>query len=246
MANKRKTELHLAVDNQHGESVVPRLADIQGILTDVPQSKRETVLNETKEFYKARAQAGAGYLAMGDHLSKIREVLEPMEKWKAFINLIPNISQATAYRMIWAYENVQRALPGVTRAVAVRDGYKLISWKKGETFAPGYDEAVREVTKTIGPAPEQDEAKAGEWLQAVMQKKRTIRSTRQKVTSVTIESQEAKILRTIERTVKGLTEAEKAEFGLRVSGMVLSLCHSPKYRIKPLPIPEHYLKHKAA
>lgn len=239
-AYKRKTQIELVPSTG---ITVPRLTEIEQILTDVAVGARNKVLAETKAFYQAKHAAGLSYLAMGQHLSVIRDTLEPLEKWKLYINLLPNITQATAYRMIWASENAERALPKATREVAITDGYKLISSKKDETFAPGYEAAVKQVTKELGPAPERSEDEARKWLTAVMQAKRKLRSARSSAsTTVTIETQEARIIGDVERAIAALPEDNRAEFGLRVAGMIMNLCHVAAYKVKPIAVPSHYLK----
>lgn len=219
-----------------------RLESIKGILGELPVGQRNKVLAETESFLQAQREAALHYLAMGQHLKYVRDVLEPIEKWVVYTNLLPNVSQATAYRMIWAFEN-SSVLPEATRNVAVSEGYKLISNQKGQTFAPGYEKAVKQVTKEVGPPPKTDEVEAREWLRAVVQAKKQLskkvtRETRSSSSMVNIEATEKRIMLAVERIATKLDPTHKKEFGLRLAGMIATACECPGYRLKPVPIPE--------
>lgn len=130
------------------------------------------VAERSSAFAEARRTAGMGILAMGEHLNRLREILEPLKKWKEYLGLIPNFTQASAYRYIWGWENANRVLPPAVARVATIEGYKLVETKKNGKLAPPIARAFKRVEKKLGPAPVDDEAKAREFLRAVMEEKR--------------------------------------------------------------------------
>src|SRR4051812_10694774 len=93
------------------ERSLPSLEGVRELVADLGTTERETVLNETTEFFRARQSGMLSYLSMGEHLARVRDVLEPHELWKKYASALPNMGIATAYRMIWAWENAQNALP---------------------------------------------------------------------------------------------------------------------------------------
>lgn len=231
MSYTRKTKLSIVP-----KAVVPNMDELNTVIAELTVTQRNKVVVETRAFYHARSQAGLGFLAMGRHLTELQATLEPVKKWKAFLRLLPNVSQATAYRMIWAYQNAERLLPKATREVAVREGYRITSWMREGGFAQDYQGAVAEVTKRLGPAPADDEAKAGQWLRAVLTKKREL-GKRTAVTMITIEAKENMFLRQVERMVSGMADPEREQFGRRVAGLIASLCHVAPRTIKAVPLP---------
>lgn len=170
MAYQRKTKLNLVSGEERS---LPSLVTVQDLVKELDKSEQETVLAETTEFYRARQNGMMSYLGMGQHLARVRDILEPHELWKKYASSLPNMGQATAYRMIWAWENANRTLPEATVRVAAREGFRLISSVKGDTFTEPYAKAVKKVERQLGPAPN-DEVKAGEWLRAVQTEKRKL------------------------------------------------------------------------
>ncbi len=168
MNYNRKTKLDLVKGDERS---IPNLTYVRKIVSGLEQEERETVLHETGEFFRARQQGTLSYLEMGAHLVKVRDVLKPHELWESYANSLPNMGIATAYRMIWAWENGQKLLSPATLRVAARDGYKLVEQVKDGGFKPDVAKAIHAVTKELGPAPEK-EVDAGAWLQAVVAKKR--------------------------------------------------------------------------
>lgn len=139
------------------------------------EAARKTVTVHTEAFLANRATYAQSELAMGEHLKALRDVLEPLGKWKAYLSLLPNLSQASAYRYIWRWENATRVLPPATLKVAAAEGFKLISFQKGKEFAPGYDKAFQRVVKRIGKPPAEDEAKARVFLDTVLEETKRVR-----------------------------------------------------------------------
>ena len=171
---KRKVELGLVKSEERS---LPNLADVRELVEGLDRQEQELVLSETTEFYRARQAGMLSYLEMGKHLQAVRAVLEPHELWKKYANGLPNMGIATAYRYINAWENAQKALPLGTLRVVARDGYRLIETSKNGGLKPAFAEAVKAVTKEIGPAPDK-ETEAVNWLQAVVTKKRQMAKTK--------------------------------------------------------------------
>lgn len=170
------------------QTTVPdTLSAVTEFASTLKPAAREAVLTHSKAFLDARAIYATSELSMGEHLYALRQTLEPLAKWKVYINLLPNMSQASAYRYIWRWENARKVLPPATLKVAAREGFKLISFRKGEEFAPGYGEAFKRVTRRMGKPPSNDEGKAKVFLTEVLkEKKKAKRGNGKKVTEAAL------------------------------------------------------------
>lgn len=189
------------------------------------QRKRETILSETASFIDARIRGARCYLEMGEHLSAVRRILEPIELFLEYVRIVPGLSQATAYRTIYAYENASRTLPEATLKVAMAGGYKLVSNKKDEAYLPSVAPAIAKVEEELGPAPETDEKKAKEWLDRVVSiRKESITSPRRKRSArPDLRMLEKRILDTFEKAYMIVSVTDRKRFSQHVVERIQSV-----------------------
>ena len=165
--SKRNSQLALVKGEERS---LPSLASVRELVSELGEADQQLVLAETMEFYRSQQTGALSLLSMGEHAERIRQVLEPVGKWKAWAGSLPNMGIASVYRAIWAWQNAQQ-LPEATRRVAAREGFKLISSAKDGGFSPPYAKAVKVVERELGPAPA-TEPEARTWLQAVQTAKK--------------------------------------------------------------------------
>lgn len=215
--SKRKVQLNLVKGDERS---LPNLADVRGLMEGLSAQEQELVIEETREFYRARQAGMMSFLDMGQHLAKVRDVLEPKKLWKRYAGSLPNMGIASAYRMIWAWENAQRVLPAATLRVAARDGYRIIEAVKDGGFKPDVERAIKDVTKELGPAPE-SEKEAEDWLRAVVKRKRQL-SKPVDAQRVGVVGQARRVTGLFKRLLARLPEGKRAAFAQRVIDELMS------------------------
>jgi hypothetical protein len=238
MTYKRKTNLEvrpLLMEVPIEVQQVMKAAPFQQFIETLEAPIAAVVKEQSISFIEARGHVALSMLEMGRRLIHLRSILEPLKKWKEYINLWPNFTQATAYRYIWAWENAQRLLPPAMLKVAAVDGYKIIDPRKGKTFAGKYAIAFKRVTKKLGPPPAEDEEKAREFLREVVVEKkkltlvpaRTVEWSRERMEGLQI-----KILTTVAAVLKQVPEDAKKEFIVNMFETMQSLVTGPSLNEK--------------
>lgn len=117
-------------------------------LTDwetLSSSEQTTVKQETAALDKALLQAGNARLAIGEHLFRIREILEPKRMFTQYILAHSHLrSKATAYRYIDIYTAARTILPAPVLRIALLRGNDKLNIKLMEaTPAPKTTNIVR-------------------------------------------------------------------------------------------------------
>ncbi len=216
---KRKVELGLV---RGEERSLPNIDRVRELVKELKQDEVDVVVTETKEFFRERQTGILSYIAMGGHLAKVREVLEPHKMWKDYANSLPSMGIATAYRYIWAWENAQ-ALPPATLRIVARDGVRLLSMEKGKGIAPKFEQAVKAVTKEVGPAPD-NEIEATRWLHAVVEKKRVLAKTKPKDAHRNgMQGQLKRVMLTVKRAMKKVPGDRRGQFLQKVIDGLLAM-----------------------
>lgn len=235
-ARKRKTEKlnHNHQLNLINPDITPTaLSQLEKVLEGVHGDDKATVIEETQALLAARGDAGMSSLSMGEHLEKVRRILEPQEKFLDYLKALPRFSQATAYRMIWSWENAQRILSPVTLRVAMVEGYnRIISNEKGGDWATPFKQAAKNVISRIGNPPEDTTENAHAWLAELMKEKRVLSKAQTRGSppkSVT----EVLFVKRFLQTLKRIPLAEQQEFVQHVIGMILKATNFPSYKAKP-------------
>lgn len=246
MPYKRKTLVAIqpeATEIKQNTAVLESERLLNEVLSNLTEKEQEIIKTETIEFMAARTRAGMSYLAMGNHLQNAQLILEPKGLFIQYLRCLPNIAQATAYRMIYAYQNATKALPTATLHVAMAEGHKLISNEKGGSYSPAYREAVKDVTKRLGPPPDKSVHKAHEWLSEVLLTKRKLarQSEKKEVDPAErLAALEQRVVITYQKALKQLPEDDRRDFAGKVIGMLTTLSAFPVYKVKPVAVPKSF------
>lgn len=134
-----------------------------------PQEQTE-VQNETNQLIQAMVNYGYSRLAIGEHLSKVRAILEPHSLFGKYLKNF-RFSVTTAYRYISGYENVQNRLPQNILKLAMAKGYDIIGTSEVKPLGV-YTDAVNQ----LPPPPHANDTQAETWLEQVEQVRKTIKS----------------------------------------------------------------------
>lgn len=101
---------------------------------DLSPSEQRQVLLETQSLTEELDKFGLSKLAIGEHLVKLRDILEPKKKFLSYLkhNFPEAFTRATAYRWIENYQTATNALPAPFVQVAMSQGYHVIDAKMVE------------------------------------------------------------------------------------------------------------------
>lgn len=98
------------------------------------------VLNEGQQLGQSLLQFGRSRLAVGEHLTKLSNILEPHKAFEKFLKHF-HFSKRTAYRYIRGYQNAKARLPEAVLRAAMARGVQIVG--ESETRPLGvYTEAV--------------------------------------------------------------------------------------------------------
>src|ERR1700686_2880747 len=78
------------------------LASLEG-WSDLPSTEQQTIESEYISLYDSLKSLSVARLAVGEHLSNIRSILEPKRLFNKFLDSQTSLSRATAYRYIDLY-----------------------------------------------------------------------------------------------------------------------------------------------
>lgn len=104
---------------------------------DLNPSEQRLILVETQSLNEEMFKHGVSKLAIGEHLMKIQEVLEPKRKFTKFLKThFRSVSPATAYRYISNYTSTKDRLPDIVVHTAMTQGYHVIDMDLVEKMPP--------------------------------------------------------------------------------------------------------------
>ena len=198
---------------------------------------------ETQAFLQARENFGNAGLEMGRHLARVRDLLEPIKRWKLWVRTVPSMSVSTAYRFINTWENAQKTLPPATLKVALLGGHRIISQDKDAGFLETYDDAAKNVTARLGPPPAENEQAAKKWIDELLVERRRLVKLRasDKEGAFEIEPLEMQVVSKFESILERIPEERRNEFATRVIGMLMTAAKDTANvtiaRLKPVPLP---------
>ena len=179
---------------------------------------KDIVITETKAILALRHTVKH---AMGEHLAKVRKILEPKKMFEIYLRGL-DISRATAYRYIGYFETLEKTLPPpVLIEVLKRD--VVLSAKRVEAFPPPKDGAPGEINK---------------WID--MQERGTGRIIKVSVPEETPEMLMKQNINDIRRTFSRLpnNHKTKAAWIIQLCGMCLGLAGMSGTHIEAVAIPE--------
>ncbi len=99
-------------------------------------NEQETIRTESNLLMEARHLEAKSKLAQGEHLTKLRDILEPKRMFLAFLLEVFDMSRATAYRYIDLYSTAQVHLPAPVLEMAIQKGTRITPKLLEENPAP--------------------------------------------------------------------------------------------------------------
>lgn len=118
--------------------LIPRAAlEKMSWWSELSASEQRIVLVEAQGLNEEMFKHGVSKLAIGEHLLKIQEVLEPKRKFTKFLkSQFRSVSPATAYRYIQNYTTTKDRLPEIVVQTAMTQGYHVIDMDMVEKMPP--------------------------------------------------------------------------------------------------------------
>lgn len=128
---------------------------------ELDASTRKSVETETKNLSEAIVTWGKSRLAIGEHLTKIQEKLEPQRMFGKFLDAF-NLKRSTAYNYITGYKNASSVLSDNILQVVSSRGINMIGIRETQPLGV-YTDAV----KKIPPPTSSNMADINDWLKRV-------------------------------------------------------------------------------
>lgn len=211
------------------------------------ETEQKTVLAEGEQLAFALYNYGHARLAVGEHLSKIREVLEPHNLFEKFLKNF-HFSKRTAYRYIAGFSNAKALLPEPILKQAMARGFNIVGESDQKPLGI-YTDAAK-----VLPIPSDiDEAKANQWLDQVEILRKKARSTEMAAENEgsfgTIIPQDPEALlkecfRFCNSRIRKMENDPKvrAKFVQQLAGMLLTQVGAHgKQSVTPLSVPEDFI-----
>jgi hypothetical protein len=96
---------------------------------------QQVIRKETAALAESIFEAGKSRLKIGEHLTKLRDILEPKRMFVKYLNTL-HFSRATAYRFIDTYLAAKTILPSPVMQVALMRGTDTINARLVKAFPP--------------------------------------------------------------------------------------------------------------
>jgi hypothetical protein len=141
-------------------------------LEQLDKSLRTQVVVLEKRLLDAIKLVGHTQLAVGKILVEIQDLLQPLKLFVLYLNHLPWLSVATAYRYIAAYKRASELSQAVVEQ-AIATGVPLFGTTDEKPFGK-----LTEAVKAMPPAPS-DAAGASEWLSDLRVKQRELAPERE-------------------------------------------------------------------
>lgn len=129
--------------------------------SDLDAGVRKTIETETQQVGQALDGLVRSRLAVGEHLTRIHEILEPRRMFSGFCDHV-RLRRSVAYNAMLGYANAKTILPESVLRVAASRGVKMLGIHESRPLGV-YTDAV----KKFPPPNTHDTAKIVEWLDAV-------------------------------------------------------------------------------
>ena len=160
----------LVPEDKDVDQLVPAeaFATLQG-WDKLNEDEQNTVITEGHNLAVALLAHGNSRIAIGEHLSKLRSVLEPHNMFTRFLKNF-HFSKRTAYRYISGFENAKARLPEVVLKAAMARGVNIIGESEVKPLGI-YTDAVKKLPPPQHPSVEQ----ANTWLTQVEQVRKDVK-----------------------------------------------------------------------
>jgi hypothetical protein len=208
------------------------------------ENEKGAVKAESEQLAVAMLNFGRSRLSIGEHLSKLRDVLEPHNVFGKFLKNF-HFSKRTAYRYIRGFENAQARLPEPILKAAMVRGMAIIGESDQKPLG-----IYTEAAKQLPPPNVANETQAQAYLDSLDMLRKTSRGTEPQTTgtfAVTIPQDPETLLKECYRFVssryKKLPTNHKTRSAWvdKLVGMVLNeLGVSGTKSFHPIAIPEGY------
>lgn len=246
-AKRRKDSLALAVQ-ANVSSLIPEFNKIKG-WDGLNNEEQKLVVTEGQQLAVALLQFGHSRIAIGEHLTKLRSILEPHNMFERFLKNF-HFSKRTAYRYIAGFENAKAMLPENVVKVALSRGYAIIGDTQTKPLGI-YTDAVAKLPPPTNPTVDQ----ASTWLDQVEQVRKKARSegTTSIVTSITsaVPQNPDVLLKECYRFINvrykklPINHKSRAAWVRSLVGMLLAdLGVSGQQSFAPMAIPEEFRAHR--
>lgn len=134
------------------------------------QATKQQVSGLIAELQTNMQEFATSALKIGSTLSRAKALLEPKRCFQAFVNSVPGMSIATAYRYIARFENANKLLPEPVIKQAIAAGLDMVSSNPDNPFG-SYSEAVKKVGIPTGNV---SDTKARQFIEDVVTEKRIL------------------------------------------------------------------------
>lgn len=175
---KQRRTVSDAIVETNAVKLVPEFSKIKG-WDGLNNEEQKMVVVEGQQLAVALLQFGHSRIAIGEHLTKLRSILEPHNMFERFLKNF-HFSKRTAYRYIAGFENAKNLLPVNVVKMALARGYSII----GDTAARPLGVYTEAVAKLPPPA-NATEVQASTWLDQVEQVRKQARSEAAQGVSIT-------------------------------------------------------------
>ena len=194
----------------------------------LPAREKAIIRRETDELTDSLATFGKARMAIGQHLCRVRDILEPQRIFVAYLRTIPyGFSVKTAYRYIQIWEQAKTILPMPVLRVALLRGMDTLNM---------------ELVKTNPPPRTQDAKKISAYLDDLRKKQR---EEKQEEEDPDVKKRECVYYfrSRYSRLPIGWTSRQKAEWLRDVFGMTLStLGISLSQPVAPVALPDGFVR----
>src|SRR6266705_1037891 len=106
--SKRKGKVTSAIVSAEASKLIPEFNKIKG-WDSLNFDEQKMVVDEGQQLAVALLQYGHSRIAIGEHLTKLRGILEPHNMFERFLKNF-HFSKRTAYRYIAGFENAKARL----------------------------------------------------------------------------------------------------------------------------------------
>lgn len=189
---------------------------------------QQIIQKETKLLIESVYEAGKYRLKIGEHLVKIRDILEPKRMFTKYLKTL-RFSIATAYRFIDNYTGAKTILPSPVMQVALMRGTDSINARLVKAFPPPKSNDVTVIST---------------YLDKLAKKERGQKEPDQSTLAETMKKECFNFIRTRwERLPADMTKREKTAWMNDLRGMTMTLQGvSNTLTIEASAIPSHYVR----
>lgn len=205
-----------------------QLDTLKGWETLISQDQ-QTIQKETRLLAESILDAGKSRLKIGEHLAKIRDILEPKRMFTKFLQASPFRSRATAYRYIDTYMGARTILPSPVMQVALMRGTDTINARLVKAFPPPKSNDITVINT---------------YLDKIAKKERGKKEPDERLLAETMKKECFNFIRTRwERLPETMTKREKTVWMNDLRGMTMTLQGvSNTLTIEASAIPSHYVR----